>query len=631
MRTALLCASMFGGLAAVAPHGALAAPTSHVLGLPDASRPVTFTVMLPLRNHDQLEALLADLHDPNSPSFHKWLTPAEFGMRFGPTSDSLQRVTAALQAQGMTVTPHTRSLTVHGTVTTVQRAFSTSLQAVRTANGRVRVANATALHLPAALAAEKVGVVGFEGLERHIMGRSTGPIKDTGVDNRFGPNGSYYYPDMKQAYVYPAYNSTVSVGGAATPFTGVGATIGTVISSDVLDSDIKLIFDHEHFSTTTGQPDPTLFARRVINGGNPFNAASNDSFEASLDVQEEITGAPGAHVVLYDIPDLADSNIIDAYTAVIDDNVVDAVSSSFGECESYYLPKYNGGMDYTPTLYYEHELYEEGNAQGITFLASSGDAAGKECIGVAYFNGKPARYIPGASSPATDPNVTAVGGTNVVTAYDVGTLDSAYAGENAWLDQEAPADPYGFGATVIGAIWGAGGGASVFFPAPAYQSLVDTGSTMRMTPDIGMQVGGCPGGAVDYNATLHVCNGGNKLYNGAGNTNRSAVVIALGGVRYGVIGTSVASPEFTSALALLIEKEGRQGNLNNYIYRLAARQANGGARVYHTMIPGFNGVIQSNVSPTFNVSTGVGTPIVKAWLGAQTTKAAGLPQTISNP
>ena len=601
-----------------------------MIGVPDAARPVTFTVMLPLRNHDQFEALLADLHDPSSPSYHKWLTPAEFGLRFGPTGDSMQRVTAALQAQGFSVTPHTRSLSVHGNVSTVQRAFGTSLQAVRSANGRVSVASVTPLHLPAALAAEKVGVIGFEGIARHTMAKSLGPIKDT-VDNRFGPDGSYYYPDLKQAYVYPAYNSTVSVGGTAKPFDGTGATIGTVISSDVLDSDIKLIFDHENFSTTTGTPDPTLFERRLVNGGNAFNAQSDDSFEASLDVQEEITGAPGAHVVLYNIPSLYDSDIIDGYTAVIDDNVVDAVSSSFGECESYYLPKYNNGTDLTATVFYEHELYEQGNMQGITFLASSGDEAGKECIAPAYFHGKPANWIAGASTPATDPNVTAVGGTNVVTVYDVGTLDSGYAGENAWLDQEAPSDPYGFGVTVTGQVWGAGGGASVLFPAPTYQSQVTTGSTMRMTPDIGMQVGGCPGGATDYNARLGVCNGGNKLNNGAGNTDRSAVVIALGGVRYGVIGTSVSSPEFTSALALLIEKEGRQGNLNPYIYRLAARQANGGLRVYHTMIPGFNGVVQSNVSPTFNVSTGVGTPIVKAFIGANTTKAAGTPQTISNP
>ena len=199
------------------------------------------------------------------------------------------------------------------------------------------------------------------------MARSTGLIPETTPDNRFSPNGNYYFTDLKQAYVYPAVNSMVPGAAAPTPFNGTGATIGTVISSDVLDSDVQSIFEHEHYSTTTGTTDPVLFARRPVNGGAPFSATSNDSFEASLDVQAELTGAPGAHVVLYNIPSLSDSNIIDGYTAVIDDNLLDAVSSSFGECESYFLPQYENGMDLTPTLQYEHELYLQGNAQGITF------------------------------------------------------------------------------------------------------------------------------------------------------------------------------------------------------------------------------------------------------------------------
>ena len=629
MKKLLLCASVLGGLA-VASSPASAAPSGPATL--DAGHSVHFTVMLPLRNRDKLEALLAEQQDPASPNFHKWLTPAEFGLRFGPSAASVARVASALQARGLTVTAaHTRSLSVGGTRELVEAAFSTTLRPMTDLSGQTHLAAAAPIHTPAELAAEGAAVLGLSGREHHTLARSTGEIKDQGIDNRFGPNGAYYYTDLKQAYVYPSYKAKLTKAGTTTPFNGTGATIGTVISSDVLDSDVQLIFDHEHFSTTTGTPDPTLFARRLVNGGAPFSTSSNASFEASLDVQEELTGAPGAHVILYNMPSLLDADIIDAYTAVVDDNKLDAVSSSFGECESYYLPAYNNGTDYTATLYYEHELYMQGNSQGITFLASSGDSAGKECISTSYFHGKPGRAIAGASTPATDPNVTAVGGTNVVTAYDVGTLDSVYAGENAWLDQEAVSDPYGFGAPVSGQVWGAGGGASVLFKAPTYQSKAMTGSTMRMTPDIGMQVGGCPGSAVDYNATLKVCNGENKSYDGNGNTNRSAVVIAFGGSRYGVIGTSVSSPEFTSVLALLIEKNGRMGDMGPYIYRSSALQAAGGLRVYHTMIPGFNGVIQSNISSTYNVSTGVGTPIVTAFLREPGLPQAGTPQTPSNP
>jgi hypothetical protein len=127
-----------------------------------------------------------------------------------------------------------------------------------------------------------------------------------------------------------------------------------------------------------------------------------------------------------------------------------------------------------------------------------------------------------------------------------------------------------------------------------------------------------------------------RTYNGYGNTDRSygifAIAVGNGGGFYGYIGTSLSSPEFAGALALLIEQQGRMGNVNGYLYQLAQNQASSGkTSPLHTQIPGYNGVIQSNVSATYNVSTGVGTPIVKALIGQASATAAGTPQTLSNP
>jgi subtilase family serine protease len=233
--------------------------------------------------------------------------------------------------------------------------------------------------------------------------------------------------------------------------------------------------------------------------------------------------------------------------------------------------------------------------------------------------------------------MTAVGGTNLVTTYIPGSLDSQYATENAWSDPEIPYDPYGFGANVYGGVWGAGGGVSRMWPAPSYQSLVTTTYTGRALPDIGMQVGGCPGGISKLNKKSGFCDGGNNPADGDGNTDRSygifAVALGQGGGFFGYIGTSLSSPSFAGVLALLIEQNGRQGNVNHYLYEIAAQQAKSGkpAEFLHTEIPGFNGVIQSNVSATYNVSTGIGTPIVKALVGAAAAAPAGTPQSLSNP
>jgi subtilase family serine protease len=606
-----------------------------IVGKPDAASKVSFEVALPLRNTDKLDALLKALHDPASPQYHQWLTPAQFGLRFGPEQATIEKVATALRARGLTVQTHTRSVHAEGSAAAVEATLGMHLQLARSESagtGKRLVAD-RALRLPRELAGAGATVMSFGRPEAHVMARRvTGPI----LDNRKSDHGTYWYDDMKQAYEYPSYQTMVTVNGKQQRLDGTGATIGILMSSDYLPSDVQAMFDHENFSTNAGVPDPTLFADIPVNGGGGLFGGAFD--EVSLDTQMEITGAPGAHVVLYDIPDLSDGNIFAGYTTAIESNAVDLLSSSFGGCELLYFPRYNGGQDYRGVLKAFHELFLQGNTQGMTFLASSGDEAGKECPTPAYFAGQPTHFIPSVSFPSNDPNVTAVGGTNLVTVYLPGSLDSAYATENAWSDPEIPYDIYGLGEDVKGGVWGAGGGPSSMWPAPSYQSLVDTtNTTWRMIPDVGMQVGGCPGGISKLNPKTGFCDGGDNPLNGRGNTDRSAVAVAIavgqGGGFFGFIGTSVSSPEFASAMALLIEQKGRLGNLNEYLYKKAAAQAASGkvAHFFHAGIPGFNGVIQSNVSATYNVSTGVGTPVVKNLIGQGGAKSMGLPQTPSNP
>ena len=47
-----------------------------------------------------LQALLKAQQDPSSPSYHKWLTPAQFGEQFGMSSADLAKVSAWLQEAG---------------------------------------------------------------------------------------------------------------------------------------------------------------------------------------------------------------------------------------------------------------------------------------------------------------------------------------------------------------------------------------------------------------------------------------------------------------------------------------------------------------------------------------------------
>jgi subtilase family serine protease len=628
--------SLFGAALALLLSFGVARAQLTIVGKPDAASRISFEVTLPLRNVDQLNDLLTALHDPANPQYHHWLTPAQFAASFAPDAATMDRAVAALRGRGLSVQTHTRSLHVSGPVALVESTLGGHLQLAHTdtnAQG-TRVVSASALQLPPELKEAGAMVVSFGRNEAHVMSlRATPPL--SGTYNRYSQDGGYWFDDLKQAYQYPSYETKVTVKGKAQRLDGTGTTIGVLMSSDYLPTDVAAVFDNENWSATTGKKDPTLYKDVAINGGGGLFGGA--FAEVSIDTQSEIGGAPGAHVILYDIPDLSDGSIFAGYVDAIEANEVDVLSASFGECELVYFPRYNEGQDYRGILVAYHELFLQGNAQGITFLASSGDSAGKACPSVNYFFGKPGIFQAGVSIPASDPNVTAVGGTNLVTTYIPRSLDSEYATENAWSDPEIPYDPYGVGETASGGVWGAGGGVSEMWPAPAYQSLVDTGSTARAVPDIGMQVGGCPGGISVLDKKTGYCNGGDSPKNGDGNIDRSygifAIAVGDGGGFYGYIGTSLSSPSFAGALALLVEQRGRMGNVNTYLYPIAAKQAKEGAvaKYLHTEIPGFNGLIQSNISPTYNVSTGIGTPIVKALVGVGSAVPAGTPQTRSNP
>ncbi len=631
-----LSVSLAAAAIAVSGSGAHAA-TMQLGSAVAASQAVGFDVILLLHDSTGLETLLKAQHDPASPSFHKWLTPQQFGQRFGPDAATLGDVAASFTTQGLAVETHTRSLHVTGTAAQVSKALGTSLMMGHVAGGRNRMVAARAPTLPGAAARAGAVVLDFGRSTRsaHTFARRVpGVAIPFGTpDNRKSTVGGYWYTDLKQAYQYPSYQTQVNVGGNTQRLDGTGTTIGILMSSDIFDSDVQATFDHENFSQNAGVADPTLYKRVYVNGGADTTSAALD--EASLDVQESLTGAPGSHVVLYDIPDLSDQNIIAGYITIDEANEADVVSSSFGGCELAYTAAYNNGIDQTYLLNIYHQLFQQGNAQGISFLASSGDEAGLECPTVNYVtDATPGQFITSVSTPAADSNVTAVGGTNVVTTHSTTTLDSSYVGENAWSDPEIPYDIYGLGSTVSGGVWGAGGGLSTLSSRPSYQLLSNTGSTtQRALPDIGMQVGGCPGGI-----SVTPCNGGDNPINGNGNTDRSYVYVALQGKFVGLIGTSVSSPELAGATALLIEQYGRMGNLNNYIYAASAVQAYAGnlfgnaAKIFHRSIPGYNGVVpNSSLGSAFNYTTGVGTPIVYRYVGAPFAQPAGLPQTSSNP
>lgn len=614
MKTALSVSALLSTVCVLAHTApAQAAGGVETLARANPSQSVKFEVFLPLRNESGLETLLADQQNPASANYHKWLSPSDFGKRFGPTATAMDSVHHSLEAAGLKVSAmHTRSMQVSGTVAAVEQALGTRL-GVKTEVGAHRMVATTKLNMSATLHAAGAIIVDFSNrpLAHSMAVRANVVIPES----RRGSNNGYYYNDMKQAYDYPSYTAKVK----GKKLDGTGSKTAILITNDVLDSDIQAMFDHEHFTATTGKPAPTI-KRLLVNGGAPFDPSL--SFEASLDTQQVISGAPGTDLTLVNIPTLSDTNIISGYLAIVESNNYDIVNSSFGGCELFYSPAYNNGVDQTGVLRVFDSLFMQGNAQGITFVASSGDNGGLECPSPDIFSTDPAAapvWTTGVSFPAHSPHVTAVGGGNLITQFVPGTLKSKYVRESAFGNPLVPYNPFGIGNPLSGGYWGAGGGISTVFKRPDYQKLVNTNSKMRTLPDVGMFVGGCPG--IASSCTL----------------DDGFDIIWDNGSRAGVIGTSVASPEFVGALALLVQFQGgRLGNVNTFLYTQAKAQntATGpqpAIQPYHRNNPGFDGVYGTDFPTKYNYIYGNGSPDIRALFNMDKIGPAGVPQTPTNP
>ena len=564
-----------------------------------STQPVGFDVYLPLQHTDDLRRLLEDLHTAGSPSYHKWLTPEQFHARFAPSASSVTAVQQELSSLGLTVTAASaQHLHVTGSGTAVERAFSTTLASRPTVTGKTHISATTPLTLTPTLSSLGAVVVGLSGKVR----MHAHSVRQAAPANRYSTAGPYWFTDLKQAYSWPSYQT----------YTGKGANIAILITGDYLPSDMTSYFAHEKLAT------PTYKEVKVL-GGAPFDP-NGGSFETTLDLQQSGGMAPNATITLYNIPDLTDLSIIAGLATIVNDNTADVVSMSFGGPELGYTAAYNDGVDYTAILRAEDDLMAQGNAQGITFIASSGDSGALSVPPIACFtNADPkapcGSFQASAEFPASSPHVTGVGGTNLATTHSTTNLNSRYLYEQAYADPLAEDIFYGTAAT--GGFWGSGGGDSIIFKKPLFQTLVKTGNAkFRTVPDLSLHMGGCPGG------TLYC------------NPDDSADLELLDGHLYGVIGTSASAPDFAGLTALNVERFGtRLGNENYYIYGLAAAQTIGlPVNVFRTDIPGYNGLYSTATTGThYNRVLGNGTLKGRDFLLAPLLPVAGTPQTPSNP
>ena len=387
----------------------------------------------------------------------------QFDARFALSPSSIQSIQQQLSTFGLASTvlsPH--HLQVTGPASAIERALGTVLQNAQYKSGKTTIVAVAPLTPPSSLVSADAVITGFSGMIR----MRSHALRDATPQNRYSSAGPYWFDDLKQAYSYPSYQV----------YDGKGSTIGILMSGGYNPADMDLYFGHEKLATPK-------FSEVDIDGGAPFDP--NNSFETHLDMQQTGGMAPKAKIILYNIPDLSDASFIDGLLKILEDNKADVVNMSFGGPEIFYTAAYNDGTDFTYLLRAENDLFAQGNAQGISFVASSGDSGALSAVPLACFDpdatSNMRQLLASAEFPASSPHVTGVGGTNLATTFNArtGNLNSAYISEEAFADQLASDIFYGTPAT--GGVFGSGGGDSILFRKPHFKRS-STPATLASAP-----------------------------------------------------------------------------------------------------------------------------------------------------
>jgi subtilase family serine protease len=290
--------------------------------------------------------------------------------------------------------------------------------------------------------------------------------------------------------------------------------------------------------------------------------------ETTLDVEYAHAGAPGAKIILVEAANDGEG----LYTALqyaITRHLGNVISMSWGSAEP---AAGKSGVHSVDSLFTAAEKAH------ITVIASSGDD------GVSGVDGKGNYYTyPVVNYPASNPLVTAVGGTQI----NINASGQRGGPDSAWNDtyNKLANDLY-FGSDGPNPL-ASGGGKSIYYGRPSYQNSVKsvTGKA-RGVPDISMSA----------SCTAAV----NVYWTFAGVT----------GGWYADCGTSEAAPMFAAVVALA-DQQARHalGFINPALYKLGAEHAPGIVAISggnNTVSFGSTTVHGYTVRNGYNLVTGLG-------------------------
>jgi subtilase family serine protease len=377
------------------------------LGAVSPASTISLDVTLNVPDQSALNEFIAGLSDRNSPLFHHFLGPGQFGPMFGPSLGTVIAVESALKSAGLSpgqVASDRLSIPVTATAGAIDHAFGIELVSYRLSGGRVAYANSAAPRLPSAIAPLVQGVLGLNNLYpeqsaavwpsvpvapkrsagaaafSHAIADTTGPQPCTAAKD-LNADGTLTANQLAEHYLMsPLY----SLGDL-----GKGVHVALYELEPNLTSDIS------EYESCYGIKTAVNYTK--VDGG-PGSGAGEG--EAALDIEDVAGLAPDATLDVYQAPNTG-TGAEDGWQTIINDDKDQVVSSSWGECEDLADESEVTSME---------TLFQQAATQGQSVFAAIGDSGSTGCLG----EGVPAANTDlSVWTPASSPLVMAVGGTTV--------------------------------------------------------------------------------------------------------------------------------------------------------------------------------------------------------------------------
>ncbi|WP_051857568.1 S53 family peptidase [Streptomyces cellulosae] len=521
-------------------------------GAASASGKISLRVYLQVRDPAGLRTLARQVSTPGNPHYRHFLTPARFRSAYAPTARQRAAVSSWLRSCGLDTNGGTdHYIAASGDPAAVECAVGARLHRYRW-QGRSLRALAGPARIPRSVAPDVLSMSGLSSLTpavRPAGGRSAtvtpassatcstsyGANPATALPPAYGTTQPYQVCGYLPGQLRGAYGVTPSgLTGAGTKVAVIGAYASTTVASDAQTYASR----HGEQTWASGQ-----FTQDVPDG---LPAQPMDwGMEEIMDVEAVHAIAPSADVEYVAAADATDASFLDAVSRVVDARLADVVS------DSWVIGADTGVPSGTVSAF--DQLFQQGAVEGVGFVFASGDHGSQAASQDG--NGSP---VTATEFPASDPWVTAVGGTSL--AVDA---DGRYQWETGWESDYAALSADGTGWETLPGSYagGSGGGPSAVFTRPSYQrhlipasAFTGNGTLRRVVPDVAMDADPVTGMLVGQTYTLP---------NGAG-----------GYVEYASGGTSLAAPLYAGIQALAQQRAGRPlGFANPAIYQAAENGA----------------------------------------------------------